>query len=189
MPKVLKRPTPERLANAALYYLSRYAASEGALRRVLGNKIRRAAMADPVFAADKAAQAALAAAIEKIVETHKRTGAINDAAFAETKVSSLRRAGRSARRIAQSLAHKGVAAPLIEAALTANEEEGGGDAEERAARAFARRRGLGPYRKGGASKDRAVQAKEIASLARAGFAFDVAKKVVDAQDDEFFEEK
>lgn len=181
MSRSVKRPTPERLAHAALYYLSRYAASEGALRRVLANKIRRAAMADPAFAADKAAQAALAEAIEKIVATHKRTGVLNDAAFAETKVASLRRAGRSARRIAQSLAHKGVAAPLIDAALAAADEESGGGAEERAARALARRRGFGPFRKGGPSADRAARLKEIASLARAGFSFDVAQKVLEAE--------
>jgi SOS response regulatory protein OraA/RecX len=57
--RTFKKPTPERLANAALYYLSRYAASEASLRRVLENRVRRAAMRDEAFAADREAQAAL----------------------------------------------------------------------------------------------------------------------------------
>jgi regulatory protein len=117
------------------------------------------------------------------VEEHKRSGALNDAAFAETKLHSLRRAGRSARRITQHLAHKGVKGEVIEAAL-AEDEEG---AERKAALALARRRGLGPYRKGGASEDRAVRAKEMASMARAGFSFDIIKKVLGAGPDDLDE--
>ncbi len=177
------RPTPERLANSALYYLSRYAASEASLRRVLENRIRRAAMRDEAFAKDEAAHKELAAAIDKIVETHKRSGALNDAAFAETKLHSLRRAGRSARRITQHLAHKGVKSEVIEAAL-AEDEDG---AEMKAALALARRRGLGPHRKGGASEDRAVKAKETAAMARAGFSFDIIKKVLGAGPDDLDE--
>ncbi len=176
----LKKPTPERLANVALHYLSRYAASEASLRRVLENRVRRAAMRDEAFAADKQAQAALAEAIENIVEKHKRAGSLNDKAYAETKVASLRRAGRSARRIAQQLAQKGVKADLIKAALAPEDGTDSQEVELKAARALARRRGLGPYRKGGASADRAVIAKEVAALARAGFSFDTIKDVLGA---------
>lgn len=172
-----KRPTPERLANAALYYLGRYAASEASLRRVLQGKIKRYAMTDPAFAADDAARAALTEAIEGIVEKHRNLGVLNDAAYAEMKVGSMRRAGKSARRIGQSLAQKGVKAGLVGRALEAHEEENG-EAELRAALALARKRGLGPYRRGGASEDPKQRAKEIATLARAGFSFDIAKKVL-----------
>lgn len=175
-----KKPTPERLANIALYYLSRYAASEASLRRVLENRVRRAALRDEAFAADQAAQAQAASAIESIIEKHKKLGALNDQLYAETKVHSLRRAGRSARRISQELAHKGVAKEIVEKTFLAEGEENEG-AELKAAHAFARRRGLGPYRKGGASEDRGVRTKEIASLARAGFSFDTAKEVLGAE--------
>jgi len=179
-----RKPTPERLANGALAYLARYAASEAGLRRVLQNKIRRYNLKDPVFAADAAAQATCAAAIETIVEKHKRLGVLNDAAFAEMKVHSMRRAGKSARRITQSLAQKGVAAPLIEQALTGEEGKDPAQEEEEAARSFAKKRGLGVYRKGGASADRAVVNKEIASMARAGFSFDMIQKVLGAEPEE-----
>jgi regulatory protein len=48
-----------------------------------------------------------------------------------------------------------------------------------AAIALARRRGLGPYRK---KEGAAVRDKDVASLARAGFSYDIARKVVDADD-------
>jgi len=181
--RAYRKPTPERLANAALYYLSRYAASEGSLRRVLENKLRRAAMQDADFAADSEAQAALKQAIEAIIETHKRTGVLNDAAYAEMKVHSLRRAGRSARVITQKLSQKGVKADLIDRALIPEDGSDSAHAELRAAQAFAKRRALGPYRKPSmtvleAQAETKRKIKEVTTLARAGFSFDVAKKVL-----------
>ncbi|MDX9688948.1 MAG: regulatory protein RecX [Proteobacteria bacterium] len=179
-----RKPTPERLANIALYYLSRYAASEASLRRVLENRIRRAAMADEFFAADKEAHQALRQAIDRIVETHKTSGAINDAAFAETKVRSLRRAGGSARKITEKLRQKGVSAQHIEKALVEDEAGDPAELEAEAATAFARKRRLGPYRS--VSKEqgldeaglRSLKAKEFAAMMRAGFAYDVAASVL-----------
>ena len=187
-----RKPTPERLENIAVYYLSRYAASEESLRRVLENRLRRAKIQDEAFAADHEAQATLRCAIDKIIEKHKNLGALDDAAFAAMKVRSLRRSGSSARRIALYLSQKGVKKDDIASALSSNEDEGGDSAEqeEEAARAFARRRGLGPYRKAGqgardAQAEAKVRAKEIASLARAGYSYDTAKRVLGAQEEEF----
>ena len=50
--------------------------------------------------------------------------------------------------------------------------------EQRAAAALARRRLLGPYRPAEARKDHRL--RDLATMARAGFAYDVARKVVDA---------
>ena len=51
--------------------------------------------------------------------------------------------------------------------------------ELKAAAAFARRRRLGPYR----TKDREPnRLRDLAALARAGFAYDLARKVIDAAD-------
>lgn len=178
--RIFKKPTAERLTNAALYYLSRYAASEASLRRVLQNKIRRASMRDPAFAADKEAHNVLFAAIEKIVEGHKKSGVLNDAAYAEMKVGSLRRSGKSARRITQSLAQKGVAPAHIEAALAPEEGEEAETLELKAATALAKKKSLGPFRKGGATDDMKIKTKEVAAMARAGFSFDVIKKILGA---------
>lgn len=188
-----RKPTPDYLANAALFYLSRYAASEGSLRRVLENKIRRAAMQDAAFAADHEAQAALKQAIEQIIETHKGTGVLNDKAYAEMKVHSLRRSGRSARVITQKLSQKGVKAEIIGTALIPDDGSDAAEAELRAAHAFAKKRGLGPYRKAKTMPlDRQAEikrdTKEITTLARAGFSFDVAKRVLAVDLDEAVED-
>ncbi len=134
-----KIPTAEYLAKAALHYLGRYAASEVALRRVLENRIRRAAMRIPAFAADKEAQEKLRQSIGPLIEKYKKSGILNDNAYAETKINSLRRAGRSANVIRQKLGHAGVDKEVI-AGILENAEEG---AEMKAALSLARRKGAG----------------------------------------------
>lgn len=185
-----KKPTPDRLANIALYYLSRYAASEASLRRVLENRIRKAMMQDEDLAADQTQQQKLKQAIDDIVGRHKKSGAIDDAAYAETKVRSLRRSGGSNRKIALKLQQKGIAADLIDLALLKAQEEDPDFTESKAALAFAKRRRLGPYRskltwermneeKRAKSKD-----KDYAAMARAGFSFDIIRNVLDDQEEE-----
>ncbi len=56
--------------------------------------------------------------------------------------------------------------------------------EQRAAAALARRRRLGPYRAAEDRKDHRL--RDLAAMARAGFAYDVAKKVIDAKDPDFW---
>ncbi len=56
---------------------------------------------------------------------------------------------------------------------------GPGEPELAAALACARRRRLGPYRPPPARKS--MRQKDLASLARAGFAYDVARRVVEAE--------
>ncbi|MDD2325282.1 MAG: RecX family transcriptional regulator [Alphaproteobacteria bacterium] len=191
-----RKPTPERLANAALFYLGRYAASEASLRRVLDNKIRRACLVDAAFAADHAAQEVLRKAIEEIIATHRRTGVLNDAAYAEMKVHSLRRSGKSARLITQKLAQKGVGAAHIEAALVLEEGEEPREADLAAAQALAKKRGLGPYRRacaagqaGDREKERKRAVREVSTLARAGFPFDIIREVLGAEAAESVEDE
>ena len=184
--RVFKKLTPERLANAALVYLGRYAASEASLRRVLENKIKRAALCDKDFAADHESQQKLYESIDQIVAHHIKNGIINDREFAAMKVASMQRSGKSSRRIAQNLAQKGIDSSLIEDALAPEEGDDPAEMELKAARAHARKRRLGPYRKGGASDDPKIKSKEVASLARAGFSFDVAKQVLGELPEDIF---
>jgi regulatory protein len=175
-----KIPTPQNLANVALHYLERYAASEASLRRVLDNRLRRAMMDHPDFAADDERKASLRSAIETIIEKHKRTGTLDDAAFAALKVSSLRRQGRSQRAIQQKLGLKGIKSDLVAKAIT---QEADGlepqEAELKAAMTFIKRRKIGPFRKGVADDDK--KRKEFATLARAGFSSDIVRRVLKAE--------
>jgi regulatory protein len=173
-PKPVRKPprkvTPTYLQRAALAYLERYASSAENLRRVLRRKVDKRCRLrgeDPAAFHDM---------IDEVVAKSLRSGLIDDTRYAEARVASLRRRGGSARAIQAKLSAKGVDRTAIAAALEGEE----GD-EEQAARAFARRRRLGPFRPG----ERApYRDKDLAAMARAGFRFDVARDIVDGERDE-----
>jgi regulatory protein len=197
-------PTAESLARVALAYLSRFAASENSLRRVLHNRIRRASMRSETFAADTETQHKLFEAIEGIVARHVKSGVVNDEAYAAMKLGSLRRGGRSRRFIEQKLSHNGIKRETINKTFQAGEDDYASDdnqddgetAELRAAIAFAKRRRLGSFRKpinrqGQGDTDiedtdsqetldniRNQNRKDLATLARAGFSIDIARKAL-----------
>ena len=173
--KPLRKPprkvTPAYLQRAAMSYLERYASSAENLRRVLRRKVDKRCRLrgeDP---------AEFHEMIDEVVAKSLRSGLIDDARYAEARVATLRRRGGSARAIQAKLSAKGVGRSTIAAALEGEE----GD-EQEAARAFARRRRLGPFRPG----ERApYRDKDLAALARAGFRFDLAREVIDGvRDDE-----
>ena len=101
-------------------------------------------------------------------------GYIDDAAYARARTSSLLRRGYGPRRIAQALGAAGIDEE-VRAAERAGEAE-----ERRAALAFARRRGFGPF--GEKLPDRAQREKQLAAMLRAGHRLDSARELVDAPD-------
>ncbi|UEM02671.1 RecX family transcriptional regulator [Skermanella rosea] len=168
-----KPVTAQYLENAALYYLQRFASSSANLRRVLMGKVERSARA---HGTDRSEGAAL---VEALIERYQRSGLLDDKAYAEMKASSLHRRGTSTRAIREKLSLKGVGGDEIAAALESVDEETPGDTELAAAVALARRRRLGPFRRTGREEHRE---KDMAALGRAGFGYQIARKVVDAED-------
>lgn len=166
-----KPVTAARLENKALHYLEKFASSAANLRRVLMRAVDRSVRE---HGTDRAQGAAW---VEDLVARYQRSGLLNDAAYAEARTTSLRRQGRSARAIQSRLAAKGVAAAEIANAL-AGEEAGGERAELAAAVAFVRRRRLGGFRPPAERAGR--RDRDLAALARAGFAIDVARRVIEA---------
>jgi regulatory protein len=168
--KIPRKVTPAYLQRAAMAYLERYSSSAENLRRVLRRKVDKRCRLrgeDP---------AEFHEAIDEVVAKSLRAGLIDDTRYAQARVATLRRRGGSARAIQAKLAAKGVDRSTITDAL-----EGEDGDEESAAHAFARRRKLGPYRPG----ERApYRDKDLAAMARAGFRFDVARGVIDAEPDE-----
>ena len=167
-PRKPPRPVTEAfLQRAALAYLERYSSSSENLRRVLRRKVEkrcrlRGEEAEPFYRL-----------VDEVVSKSLRGGLVDDARYAEARVSALRRRGGSARAIGAKLARKGVDRTTIAAALEAH----AGDDDE-AAHALARRRKLGPYRLG---EREAFRDKDRAALARAGFSFAVARRVIDGE--------
>jgi regulatory protein len=174
--------TAKYLQNAATFYLERYPSTAEGLRRVLNRRVRRAEMADaPVI--DNVKQT-----IDAIVAKFVDAGVIDDQAFAQTKARSLHRRGTSTRQTRQRLKIAGVDEETLDKAMAGLDQELDTDPRQRewqAAVALARRRRLGPFRQ----KDRKeLRNRDLAAMARGGFEYSLAKKVIDAADPESLDE-
>lgn len=170
--RVPRKATKAHLENAALWYLARFQATAASLERVLMRRVIRSARhhgTDPEQGREW---------VRALIARHREAGLIDDDAFARARAETLNRRGLSRRAIAAKLAEKGVARAHIDAALEALEagsaEAGGPDLA--AARLRARKRGLGPWRRG---ERRERREKDLAALARAGFSYAVARRVID----------
>ncbi|WP_019906599.1 RecX family transcriptional regulator [Methylobacterium sp. 77] len=173
--------TAAYLERVALQYLERYSASVAMLRQTLERRVaKRCRLRDEE-------PAAFAETIAAIVERARSSGLVDDARFTAARAATLRRRGASARGLSAKLAAKGVDRMLIAETLETERdeaEEEGTNAEEAAARAYAKRRRLGPFRRPDIRA--AHRDKDLASMARAGFSYGLAKTIVDADPDEGF---
>lgn len=167
-----RRATPEYLERSALYYLERYAAPAGHLRRLLLAKVARSARFHGTDAEVGAE------AVEQLLARLSHAGQLDDAGYAASRARSLMRRGASARAIRARLLQKSVAPALIDQALAGLAEEAR-EPELAAALAYARRRRLGPYRIDARS---ACRQRDLAALGRQGFDLDTARRVIDAKD-------
>ncbi len=180
--RVRKPPRPltaASLENAAVYYLSRFASSSGNLRRVLMRKVARAARDGEEGQAEAGAQM-----VDALITRYLDKGLLNDRAYAAQAASSLARRGASRYSIAGKLGQKGVDNELVAQTIAGLDEEGG-VSELAAACALARRRRLGPYRTPDKRAD--FREKDLASMARAGFSLNLARRVLRAKDVEALE--
>jgi regulatory protein len=174
--------TAQYLQNAATFYLERYPSTAEGLRRVLNRRVRKAEMAEaPII--DNVQQA-----IEAIVARFVAAGMIDDQAFAQTKARALHRRGSSSRLTRQRLKLAGVDDDTLDKAMAGLDQELDTDPRQRewqAAVALARRRRLGPFR----DKERKEHRnRDLAAMARGGFDYALAKKVIDAADPESLDE-
>ena len=165
-------PTPARLHEAALNYLARFSATEAGLRSVLNRRIDRWARSVEDRDAIAEQVGAMKQAAHDVAAKMVALGLIDDAAFALSRAAGLLRSGRSTRAVTARLAAKGVGGDLAKAALPDDPE-----AELNAALVLARKRRLGPFRRGD-PPDLAGKRKELAVLARAGFPQPVAARAL-----------
>ena len=171
-----RKPKPanqERLRKAALYYIDRYATSGEHLKSVLMRRVTRSARLHDTNQEEGRIW------VDEIVADLVNRRLVDDRAFAETRSISLHRGGASRRKIAMSLKMKGVGSDDIEAALRAL-DEAHDNSELVAARNYARRRRFGPWCNAEERTDR--RDRELAAMARAGFSFRMAQRVIDAAD-------
>ena len=166
--RVKKEPDPLtrlKVEQMALAYVNRFDCTATKLKRHLAERVRK-----------QGGHENAEAWIAELVERYLSSGVLNDARFAKNLATQLTTRGKSSRMISQKLAMRGVPSEVAQDLMTARRQDEP-NAELDAARAFARKRRLGPYRD---AENRAeYRQKDLAALARQGFSFDTAKKALE----------
>lgn len=160
---------PEDLGRLVGDHLARYGTTRAHLRRLLARRIGRS------LAEHGGDEAALLAALDAALDAAARAGLLDDRAWAESRARSLTRRGVAPRVARERLRAKGVDGATASAAVAGSAEA----PELESALAYARRRRLGRFRE--PAERAAWREKDLARLVRAGFAWDVARRVVEGE--------
>jgi len=184
-PKRPRKVTRDYLMNYATWYLERFAASRARLETLMRGKIRLS-VAEHGTDPDEAVEW-----MNSVLSACEKAGFINDDAYAKGRARSLLRRGKALRVIAADLSSRGIASDQVDAALTelraeaddaAYEEVRGTDPNIAAAAAYARRRRLGPWRRSEIRDEK--REKDMAALARQGFGYDTATRIINSEIEE-----
>ena len=183
--KLQNKKTPHKitensLRNIALYYLQRYASSKENLKAVLKRRVMRSARYHAIDIKE------VSVWIEALVEQLDKSGLVDDQTYAEGRMWALFRLGVSPRNINQRLIQKGVNSGLVQQVIAKLYTEIL-DPNLSAAKKLVKRRRLGPYRK--PNKRKELQDKDLAAVARAGYDFQTARKVIYAESIEKLEKE
>ena len=163
----LRKITKDRLKNIALYYLQRFETTQAKLREVLKRRVDNYAFYFPEF--DRAAAYVW---IEEILQDCVRYQYIDDTRFAKLKIQDYLNAGKSEKYIRLKMAEKGVDETVVDEILASQNFNPFENALK-----LARKKHIGPFRQEKNKSD--YFQKDMAVLARAGFDYDVVKKVMD----------
>lgn len=179
-----RKATAKYLERAGLAYIERFAPPKASLIRILRGKLARSLR---VHGGDPEEGEAM---IQALAVKFEAAGLLNDALYAASRARRLFARGHPQRVIAQKLREKGLAADAIENALsTLYSAQADGDlahGDLAAALTYARKRRLGPF---GSPAERAERhPRDLAILARRGFSYDVAMRVLGEEFGEEFED-
>lgn len=165
-------PTQNDLHEAALDYLTHRSSSVAQMKKVLARRIaawaKRATAETDVATGVARAQAAAEAVIERLLAS----GLLNDATYAKSRAEHLTRSGKSRRAVAFDLKLKGVGEDDAREAVPQDT-----DTELAAAVALTRKKRIGTYARDDAPDDKTKQ-RWLGTLARAGFSFSTAQRVL-----------
>lgn len=110
--------------------------------------------------------------IEDILADFQRYGYLNDSRYAEVKVKDYMSAGKSVRYIKGKMREKGIDEEILSALLEDQEYD-----EFEAALKLAKKKHIGPFRTDEEARFENRQ-KDMGMLVRAGFSYDVVRRVV-----------
>ncbi len=162
-----KKITETYLHNAGLAYLQRFTASTEHFRTVMLRKIHRSCAHHTEQSHEDCLQM-----LQNTIEKFQDLGLLNDIAYARGMVTSMRRRGLSSKAILFKLLQKGLPEYMISDALNII-DEGNSEADLLSALRLARRKKIGPFR----TMDKGEE-KELGQLARAGFGYDISRKIL-----------
>ena len=150
------------LVKYAINYLSKYSSSKTNLERILKNKIRRTKI-------DKKEKFILYKSIPEILKKLEKNNFINDYNYATSKINLFISNGKSKIFIQNYLFKKGIDEKLSsEIFEELNEEDS--NWEIKSARTFARKKNL---------QKNNNNEKNLSKMARAGFSYEIAKKILE----------
>ena len=166
-------PTKTRLRNIALYYLERFESSKDNLRIVLRRRIDKYVFANKEYNPEEAY-----IWVDEIVEECAQHNFVNDERFTNLKINAYLKSGKSRRYIEQKLKQKGIDNKTINQSFEEVEYS-----EFDVALNFARKKKIGKFRE---NKEMQIanRQKDLASLVRAGFDYDIAIRILEMNDDE-----
>ena len=167
-----KKISAPELEKSALKYIGKYATSIENLRKVLIRRIERSKNYKEI-APEEAKQW-----IDIIIKKFTDANLLNDSVFAINRAKNLHRSGASRKKIIIVLKNKGINKLEINLALNTLDSEFK-NTELEAALNYVRRKRLGPYRPNDERK--ALRKKDLAKLAREGFLYSDAIKVIDIE--------
>ena len=193
-----KRPppaiTPETLRTAGLFYLQRFAVNTERFRVTMTIKVKKSC----AFHRDQDYEACLVM-LEALIRSFEDAGLLNDTAYTQASVNSMRRQGGSKRAIAAKLGARGLPETLVKDTLESHDIstfDTQAEAELHAALLFARRKRLGPVaspdhpgRTQRSETTEKTQEKVYAAFGRAGFSFDTARRVMEMAPEEAAQRK
>ncbi|PHQ69333.1 MAG: hypothetical protein COB93_08300 [Sneathiella sp.] len=167
-----KEPTEKWLRDQALRYLNRFPATTMKMHQHLQKK------AAPNLEFFDVTESNLIGNIDRVIENLVRAGFMNDDEFAASKARVMAKQGKSTAQIGAKLQELGFTETQMDAAIAALGEDPY-KRDLRAAARYVKRRKFGPYKPTEIRSDR--RDKELASLARQGFSYDIATKALDAE--------
>ena len=177
-PKKPRKVTESYLRNSGMFYLQRFPASSGHFRTVMMRKVRKSC----AFHKDQDIESCTKM-VESLVQDFISEGLLDDESYLRGMVTSLRRQGKSRQAIMAKLKQKQMPDHAITQTLENFDEENFDDpyeAEFLSALKIARKKRLGPFDR----KQKYEFEKALNALARQGFGFDTARRVLELKSED-----
>lgn len=176
-----KKISERYLYNSGLAYLQRFPASSYHFKSVMMRKISKSCRHHTEQDSEQCEKW-----LDELIVKFKELSLLDDNAYLKGMITSYRRRGLSTLQITMKLQQKGYEGTRIKSALQDYDlEEFKTDThgDLYAALIFARKKKLGPYD----IQQRYAPEKALATMARAGYSYDIAKKTLEISDQELEE--